>query len=215
MSGWGFADRGWFVNDGLNLATDMNRRIVAAELGSPNVVFGDHRWFAGGGSATGIAITSLDQWDAELARARPGDNVILLSLRRVEADALTRAGDLASRIPPVPSAADVDAVEAFIAAGGNELLLGRGFSPRPREVECAFRWIDLRDAAWPWRPAFAEHSVDGGDVWLFDGELLYRDHDRPQYGSDPPETWTAHHGINLVDGFVPDEQGRVVCGGPY
>jgi predicted ATPase with chaperone activity len=34
-------------------------------------------------------------------------------------------------------------------------------------------------------------------------------------GPDPPETWTARHGIYLLDGYVPDEQGRVLCGGPY
>ena len=80
MSAWRFDDRGWFVNDALNLRTEVNRRIVAAELEYANVVFGAHRWFAGGNSANSIAITSLDQWDAELARGRPGDNVIIQSL---------------------------------------------------------------------------------------------------------------------------------------
>jgi hypothetical protein len=216
LSGWRFADREWFVNDGLNLRTDANRRMVAGELEFPNVVFGAHRWFAGGGSADLIAITSLDQWDADLARGRPGDNVIVLSLRRVEAEALRRAGDMSSpQPPPVPSEADVNAIGAYIAAGGNELLFVRRFSPRPAVIESSFKWIDLEDAARPWQHALAEHSIDGGEVWLFDGELLWRDHDRRQLGADPPETWTAHHGIYVLDGHVPDEQGRVVCGGPY
>jgi hypothetical protein len=215
MSGWRFSDREWFVNDGLNLRTDANRRIVAAELAFPNVVFGAHRWFAGGGSASAIAITSLDEWDADLAKGRPGDNVILLSLRRVEAEALTHAGNMASPHPPVLSTADINAIEAFIAAGGNELLFVRRFSPRPGTIDCVFTWIDLRDAGWPWQKGLAEYAIGGGEVWLFDGELLWRDHDRRQSGSDPPETWTAHHGSCLVDGYVPDEQGRVVCGGPY
>jgi hypothetical protein len=215
VRGWRFADRGWFVNDGLNLRTDANRRIVAGELEFPNLVFGVHRWFAGGGSADPIAITSLHQWDADLERGRPGDNLIVLSLRRVEAEALARAGDISSPRPPTPSAAEVSAIEAYVAAGGAELLFVRRFSPRPAAIECSFKWVDLEDAAWPWQQALAEHSVDGGEAWLFDGELLWRDHDRRQSGADPPETWTAHHGIYLLDGYVPDEQGRVVCGGPY
>jgi hypothetical protein len=215
VKGWRFADRGWFVNDGLNLRTDSNRRIVAGELEFPNVVFGVHRWFAGGGSADTIAVTSLDEWDADLARGRPGDNVIVLSLRRIEAEALARAGDITSPRPPVPSASDIQAIEAYIAVGGAELLFVRRFSPRPGTTECSFKWVDLDDAASPWQQALAEHSVPGGELWLFDGELLWRDHDRRQLAADPPETWTAHHGIYLLDGCVPDEDGRVVCGGPY
>jgi hypothetical protein len=214
MSRWRFADREWFVNDGLNLRTDANRRIVARELEFPNVVFGAHRWFAGGASASAIAFTSLDQWDADLAKGRPGDNLILLSLRRVETTALMHAGDISSSHPPVPSAADVNAIEAFIEAGGGELLFVRRFS-RPGNVDGAFMWIDLRDPGWPWQQALAEHSVDGGEAWLFDGELLWRDHDQRLSASGPPEQWTAQHGIYLVDGYLPDDQGRVVCGGPY
>jgi hypothetical protein len=216
MGGWRFADRGWFINDRLNLRSEANRRIVANELAFPNVAFGVHRWFAGGSSLDAIAITSLDQWDADLARGRPGDNVILLSLRQVEDAALVHAGDIGSPQPAVPSAADVVAIDAFNALGGyGEIFVVRRFSPRPGEIESASRYVDLRDAAWPWQQALAEHSVDGGEVWLFDGELLWRDHDRRRHGAEPPETWTASHGICLVDGYVPDENGRVVCGGPY
>jgi len=108
---------------------------VASDLEFPIVLFGVHRWFAGGSSAATIAITSLDQWDAELARGKPGDNVILISLQRVEAEALTHAGDLTSRLSPGPSAADFNAIEAFIAAGGDVPSFVRRFSPRPGEVE--------------------------------------------------------------------------------
>ena len=217
MSGWRFADRGWFVNDRLNLRSEANRRLVANELDIPNVAFGVHRWFAGGSSLDEIAITSLEEWDAELARGRPGDNVILLSLRQVEDAALVHAGDMRSPQPPEPTAADVAAIAAYNAAARyGEIFVVRRFSPRPGEIESASTYVDLRDApAWPWQQALAEHSVGGGEVWLFDGELLWRDHDRRRHEAAPPETWTANHGICLVDGYVPDEHGRVVCSGPY
>jgi hypothetical protein len=215
MTGWRFVDRGWFVNDWLNLRTEANRRLVASELEFPNVVFGAHRWFAGGSSADAVAITAPGQWDAELARGRPGDNLILLSLRHIGAGALARTGTTTSPHPPAPSPADVIAIEGYVAAGGLELLFVRRFSPLPGTIEAAFAWLDLGDAGWPWQDALAEHAAGGGEAWLFDGELLWRDHDRRQRGSDPPETWTARHGICLVDGYLPDERGRVVCGGPY
>jgi hypothetical protein len=215
MSGWRFDDRGWFVNDALNLRMDAIRPAVSAELEGGNVVFGAHRWFAGGSAADPVALTSLDDWDAELARGRPGDHVLLLSLRRIEAEALAHAGDRASEGSPVLGSADISAVESYAAAGGLEILFVRRATPSEGETDAAFRWIDLRDASWPWQQAFAEHAAGGSEVWLFDGELLWRDHDRRRRGSDPPETWRAQHGIYVVDGYIPDEQGRVVCGGPY
>ena len=215
MSGWRFDDRGWFVNDALNLRTIANRQVVGAELGNQNVAFGVHRWFTGGSAANAIAITSLGEWEAALARGRPGDNVILVSLRQIEAEALAHAGNMASGEPPILSAADITAIEVHAAGGGLELLFVRRFAPQTGNVEAAFQWIDIRDSSRTWREAIAEHSVAGGEVWLFDGELLWRDHDRRQRRSDPPETWHARHGIYLVDGYIPDEQGRVVCGGPY
>ena len=215
MVGWRFEDRGWFVNDAINLRTESNRQAIAAELEYPNVVFGAHRWFAGGSAADAVAITSLVDWDADLARGRPGDNVILLSLRRVEAEALAHVGDSASPEPPILGASDIAAIESHAADGGYELLFVRRFSPQPGGVEAAFRWIDLRDTSWPWQRAFAEHAADGGEVWLFDGELLWREHHERHRGSDPPETWRAGYGAYVVDGYIPDEHGRVVCGGPY
>ena len=85
------------------------------------------------------------------------------------------------------------------------MFVVRRFAPRPGEIEAASTYVDLRDAAWPWQQALAEHSVEGGEVWLFDSELLWRDHDRRIHGAEPPETWTANHGICLVDGYLPDD----------
>ena len=104
-----------------------------------------------------------------LARGRPGDNVILLSLRRVEAEALERhVGDSASRRTADPAApADIGGhriarrrrwVSSFSSSG-------RFIAAQPGGVEAAFRWIDLRDTSWPWQQAFAEHAADGpGEV---------------------------------------------------
>lgn len=216
MSGWRFADRGWFHNDGLNLCSEANRRLVADELVGRNVVFGSHRWFTGGAAPSHVAMTTIDQWDAELARGRPGDNLILLSLRRVAHLALVHADDLSTPQPAALGPEDVAAIEGYDAAARlGELLFVRRFVPRPGGLEAALDTIDLRDAGEPWRERVAEASAGGGEIWLFDGELAWRDHERRQYGTEPPETWTAHHGIYLVDGYVPDGQGRVVCGGPY
>jgi hypothetical protein len=84
----------------------------------------------------------------------------------------------------------------------------------PTLVECAFAFLDLRDDQVDWREPIAERSAHGGEVWLFDGAIVCRDHDRRRRGAEPPEAWDAHHGIYLIDGYFPDEQGRVVCGGP-
>lgn len=215
MNGWRFADRGWFVNDALNLRSAASRAIVAAELKFPNVTFGVHRLFAGGGSPSEIAIATIDQWETELSRGRPGDNLILLSLRQVQDQALVHVGDVASPDPPVLHPMDVDVVEAYISGGGSELAFVWRFTATPGAMDCASAAIDLHDNQIVWRESVAERSAGRGEVWLFDGEILWRDHDRRQFGWEPPEAWTAHHGIYLVDGYLPDEQGRVVCGGPY
>ncbi len=52
VTGWRFSDRGWFHNEGLNLRAEANRRLIADELVERNILFGAHRWFAGGGSPT-------------------------------------------------------------------------------------------------------------------------------------------------------------------
>ena len=216
MTGWLFSDRGWFHNERLNLRAEANRRLIADELVERNVVFGSHRWFAGGGSPTLVAITTIEQWDNEVARGRPGDNIILLSLRKVARMALVHAGDASTPQPEELRAEDAAIVEAYdrVAKFG-ELLCVRRFTPVSGKVEAGFDRIDLRDASEPWQEQLAEASSGGGETWLFDGELDWRDHERRQHGLEPPESWTANHGICLVDGYVPDPHGRVVCGGPY
>jgi hypothetical protein len=47
---WRFADRGWFVNDDLNLRSPSNLAAVEGALSFPNIAFGVHRWFRGGRS---------------------------------------------------------------------------------------------------------------------------------------------------------------------
>lgn len=214
MTGWRYSDREWFRNDRLNLRTEAIRRLVIGELTGQNVLFGSHRWFAGGAAEDDVAITSVEEWDAELARGRPGDNVILLSLRQVTQLALVHAGSLDDPGPLALSAAEIAAVEARSHGNGlGELLCVRRSSRGASVLAASCRHIDLRDGEWPWRDQLQE--AGGGEMWLFEGDLDWRDHERRQFGTEPPEAWTAHHGIVLVDGVVPDAEGRVVCGGPY
>jgi hypothetical protein len=215
MTGWENADRGWFTNDDLNLDSAANRRIVASELTFPNVAFGVHRRFAGGVSLSEIALGSAGEWEDELSKATPGDNLILLSLRQVQHQAIAHAGDPTNRRPPVLQPSDHDAVQAFITAGGSELALVSRSSPTPTVVECAFTFVDCRDDRVDWHEQVAERSGRGSEVWLFDAEIVWRDHDRRVLGDEQPEAWNAHHGIYLIDGYAPDERGQVVCGGPY
>jgi len=216
VTGWRFSDREWFKNERLNLRAEANRGLVADELVDGNVVFGPHRWFAGGGSPALIALTTIEEWDEEVARGRPGDNLILLSLRKVAGLAVVHTGEPTSSRPGTLQPADIAAVEHYDrSAAFGELLCVRRSAPTPGKPEAALRVIDLRDAGWPWQEQVAEAASGGGEVWLFDGELAWRDHERRQQGSEPPEEWTAHHGLCLVDGYLPDAQGRVVCGGPY
>jgi hypothetical protein len=103
----------------------------------------------------------------------------------------------------------------LIAAGGPELALVARFPAVPTVVECHVAFIDCRDDEVAWRQPVARTSAHGGEVWLFDAEPVWPDHDRRVRGDEPPDTWMAHHGLYLVDGYAPDDQGRVVCGGPY
>jgi hypothetical protein len=215
MDGWRFADRGWFINDALNLRSAANRRAVADELEFPNIVFGLHRWFAGGGNAAHVAIATMEQWDAELARGRPGDNLLLLSLRRVAGRALAHAGEITSHERPVLGRSDIERIGAFLGDDRRDLTVVQRLSPRPGDIRCAARVIPTYPRPSEWDQELADGPWSGGDVWLFDGDLVWRDHAHRQRAPQPPETWTASHGLYVVDGYVPDELGRVVCGGPY
>ncbi len=173
MTGWRFSDRGWFHNERLNLRAEANRRLIADELVERNVVFGSHRWFAGGGSPSLVAITTIEQWDDEVARGRPGDNIILLSLRKVAQMALVHAWDASTPWPEAVRPEDAAVIEAYDRmAKLGELLCVRRFTPTSGQVEAALDRIDLRDVSVPWQEQLAEAAASGGgEIWLFDGEL--------------------------------------------
>jgi hypothetical protein len=214
VTGWRFSDRGWFVNHKINLRSQENRRLVTAELEFPNIAFGVHRWFFGGGSPDLVAIATPARWGAELARGRPGDNLLLISLRRVAELALAHVGELTSRQPPA-LASHEETIRAFLAdTRRGQIALVHRYSPRPGRLVCHYGifWDPEADG---WDTELWEWSQAGGELWLFDNELVWQDHERRAWGTQPPEEWEAQHGLCLVDGYVPDEQGRVVCGGAY
>jgi hypothetical protein len=211
---WRFADRGWFVNDGINLRSATNLALVASALEFPNIAFGLHRWFRGGASPDAIAMATEEEWDAELARGRPGDNLMLLSLREVADQALLRLGELTGvSLAPI-SDADLGPIRDFLNNDRREVAVVRRYSPRPGELVCAHRvlWDPKPDE---WAEQVDEWRATSGELWFFDEELLWQRHHTRIRADVPPEDWMAHHGLYLVDGYIPDEAGRVVCGGPY
>ncbi len=119
-------------------------------------MFGSHRWFAGGGSPSLVAITTIEQWDDEIARGRPGDNIILLSLRKVAQMALVHAWDASTPRPEALRPEDAAVIEAYDrTAKLGELLCVRQFTPTSGQVEAALDRIDLRDLSVTWQEQLA------------------------------------------------------------
>jgi hypothetical protein len=209
-----FADRGWFVNDRINLRTDTNRQLVAAELQFPNIAFGLHRWFAAGSSPDLLAIATPEQWEAELARGRPGDNLMLLSLRRVAELAVAHVGGVTNREPLSLDGSDLVPVQSLLADDRQEITVIHRFSPQPDDLICSYKvqW-DLKTPDWD--AQIDEWSAMSGELWFFNNEIIWQEPASRVRAAQPPEEWTAQHGMYLVDGYLPDQQGRVVSGGPY
>jgi hypothetical protein len=204
---WSFADRGWFVNDALNLRSSENLRAVAVALESPTLLFGVHRWFAGGSSPDLIAFGSAADWDAELARGRPGDNLIVLSVADVPDLVLLHAREPGFR------GADVDLAALRLGGPGRELaIVSRQTSAAAHRA--TYRMVEVADHE-SWQDEVADALAASDETWIFDNDVVWRDHKRRSAGTTPPEQWPARHGRYVVDGFVPDAEGRIVCGGPY
>src|SRR5680860_1517991 len=203
---WRFADRGWFVNDGINLRSDANRAAVAEALVSPNVAFGLHRWFKGGCAPDAIAIATPQEWEAELARGRPGDNLMLLSLRDVANQALLRLGEVTGRPLRGLGDSDLTVIRDFLRDDRREVAVVHRYSPRPGEVTCAHSvlWDPQHDE---WAAQIDQWKATSGELWFFDEEILWQRHDTRIQADTPPEDWMAQHGLYLVDGYLPDAEG--------
>jgi hypothetical protein len=203
----------WFLNDAINVLSADNQERIRAELVVPNVVFGLHRWYAGGSSPTSIALSSQAEWDLELSRCRPGDNLVLVSLRRVRHLALAHAGVLSSGSPPVLSSPGQERLLAFLHDHRRELAVLHRHVGGDGRFECDY------DIVWDPSPEeWSEHlerwsRLQGELLFFDDDEILWRDKSGRQ--GVPPEEWASNYGDYLFDGYFPDARGRVVVGGAY
>ena len=203
----------WVVHDAINVLAEQNQAAVRAELVVPNVAFGLRRLYAGGGNPLLVALASPAEWEAELRRGRPGDNLMLVSLRKVNHLALAHVGSPASAVPLVPSDAVQERLQAFLGDRSNELAVVHRHVLDDELVECGYDTIwDPSDDDW----------TDALDRWSrLKGELFFFDDAKVVGGKDEPdsayalESRTGQHGYYLIDGYLPDAVGRIVIGGVY
>ena len=113
----------WVVHDEINVIAEQNQAAVRAELVFANVVFGLHRLYAGGSAPLRLALASPEEWDAASRRGGQGDNLILVSLRKVNHLALAHVGSPTSAVPPVPTDAVQARFLAFLGDESNELAV--------------------------------------------------------------------------------------------
>lgn len=138
---------------------------------------------------------------------------MLLSLRRVADPAVIHAGELTRLEPPTPGQQDLDCVRATLSDRGREFAVVHRFSPTPGKLVCSY------DVLWDPEQAEWEDQLDqwsglSGELFFFDNEIVWQQHHSRVRASEPPEQ-CAQHGLYLVDGYISDDAGRVVCGGPY
>jgi hypothetical protein len=202
----------WFVNDALNVLAPQHQARMRAELRPPNVVFGLHRWYAGGRSPDRIALSSVQQWEAELDRSRAGDNLVLVSLHEVRERAIGEAGDLSSLSPPILPAALEARFLGFLRRAGELAVVHRHLGA-DGSVRCGY------DVVWDPSPEdWAEwlerwSSLNGELLFFDDDEILWRE--KGARGGGSPEEWPGRYAGYLFDGYVPNGQGQVVAGGAY
>ena len=203
----------WVVHDAINVLAEDNQAAVRAELVFPNIAFGLHRWYAGGSSPSLVALASPAQWEAELRRGRPGDNLMLVSLRKVSHLALAHVGSPTSANPPSPTDAVQERLLRFLGDESNELAVVHRFLLDDEQVECSYGTVSDPSAA-DWTDALDRWSRLRGELFFFDDSAVVWAKAEPGSAS-APESRTGQHGYYLIDGYLPDPDGRVVIGGPY
>jgi len=155
----------------------------------------------------------MDEWHMELDRGRPGDNLMLLSLEAVQADAILRIGSIdGPALGRVDSA--VRPIVDLLSDSRREVAVVRRCSPATGQV-LADHSVLWNPSPEEWQEQLDAWATIAGELWFFDEEIIWQRHEDRFRAETPPEQWTARHGVYLVDGFLPDDQGRVVCGGPY
>jgi hypothetical protein len=205
----------WFVNDRINLLSNVNLELVAAALRFPNIAFGLHRWFYRASGPDPIAVATSEQWEAELARGRPGDNLMLLSLEAVRLSAMVHVGDVPSTDPLRMSPQQQQQVREFLADDRHEIAVVHRSSPDGREVSCSYEVL-WNPGSEEWDDPLRKWSQSMGELFLFNNDILWQDVRPARSRTErPPEEWTPQHGMFLADGYIPDEDGRVVCRGAY
>lgn len=203
----------WVVHDEINVLTEQNQAVVRAELVFPNVVFGLHRWYAGGSSPSRVVLATPEEWEAELSRGRPGDNLMLVSLRKVTHLALAHLGSPMSADPPITPDSVQERLLLFLEDESNELAVVHRYVLHNEHVECSYDTV--------WDPS-ADDWADDLDRWSrLKGELFFFDDAKVVWAkAEPcpvyaPESRTGQRGYYLIDGYLPDADGRIVIGGAY
>lgn len=200
----------WIVDDKLNVLAEENQGAVRAELVSPNVAFGLRRLYAGGGNPLLLALAAPKEWEAELARGRPGDNLMLVSLRDVSHLAIAHVGSPTSAIAPVPADGVHERLLTFLRDESNELAVVNRHLVGDEHVECSYDTI-WDPSADDWADALDRWSRLRGELFFFDDAKVVWGRDEP----DTPESRSAQHGYFLIDAYIPDAAGRIVVGGVY
>jgi hypothetical protein len=200
----------WVVNDEINVLAEHNQAAVRAELVFPNVVFGLHRWYAGGSSPSRLAFASPGEWEAELTRGRAGDNLQLVSLSKVHHLALAHVGSATSDVAPIPTPAVEERLLGFFDNELEELAVVHRHVLDSTRLECSYDVIEAED----WADALERWSRLRGELYFFDDAKVVWGEDEP-VSAYAPEARRGQHGHYVVDGYLPDSEGRIVIGGAY
>jgi hypothetical protein len=155
----------------------------------------------------------MDEWLMELDSGRPGDNLMLLSLDAVRDESLLRIGSIDG---PVLGRVDsvVRPIVELLGDTRREVAVVRRSSPGAGEL-VADHSVLWDPSSEEWQNLLDAWAATTGELWFFDEEIIWQRHEDRFRAETSPELWSARHGVYIVDGFLPDDDGRVVCGGPY
>jgi len=202
----------WVWNPLIDATSAENRKLVVEALQGGNIAFGLHRWYYGGSAPDFCSIGAVDEWDAEIARGRPGDNLMIVSLESVSHQKILRQGHPVLGGMGSLASDDLGAAWRFLESSANEIVAITRHISDAGEVVSSIELVWDPDAVERDR-LFEEWRGLPGELWLFDMSVIWQDEsDRKGI---PREQWTAQHQQFLVDVYIPDQQGRVPTGGAY
>ena len=205
-------ERRWLWNPRIDVTSPESRGLMIDALKGSNVAFGFHRWYYGGSAPDLISIATITEFDVEIGRGRPGDNLMLVSLDSVANRAIAHVGDPVAGGLAALSDDALHGVWNFLASSANEVVALARHIADDGDVVCTVELIwdpdpaDRDELTYQWRDL-------PGELWLFDSNVVWQpESDRSGIARTH---WKAQHGHFLLDGYLPDEMGRVPVGGAY